>query len=241
MNTEQGRKLAVYFCVGSAYTDGRELLDIIREAVLGGVTTVQLREKKPNGITASTGKLLEIAKKVSQLLVDLSEELGERPLLIINDRVDVAIALFLDGYKIDGVHLGQEDLRPDMVGTMLDAIGWNNAIIGLSCRDEDALARAADLHAAGALDYVGMGPLHSTNSKPGLPEGLGEERWAELANFAHKLAPHLPILGIGGVTPKDAAPLKSAGANGYCCITYIAQASDVKAAAQSFAHAWRSL
>ncbi|MDR2508534.1 MAG: thiamine phosphate synthase [Candidatus Ancillula sp.] len=239
MNTSQGKKLAVYFCVGSENTNGRPLLDVVKQAVLGGVTTVQLREKDVSGKALSAHKFLEVARETSQMLSDLFPDAKEGPLLIINDRVDVAMALHLDGYRVDGVHLGQNDLPPDVVGMMFDAIGFNNAIIGLSCRSEDALEKAAQYFTSGALDYVGMGPLNDTLSKPDVPSGLGITRWGELAKYAHSLAPNLPILGIGGVTPEDALPLKQAGAAGYCCITYISHSQDVKSAAETFSHAWR--
>jgi thiamine-phosphate diphosphorylase len=223
-----------YFVVGSSNTNGRPVERVALEVAKAGISVIQLREKNSQGNSLDAGQVYESAVQI----LDEFGKLEHKPLFLINDRVDVAIALHLNGYQVDGVHIGQQDLLPADVRNMFNKIGFHNAIIGLSCRTEAALNRAADCYKSGAINYVGIGPVHSTNSKLGLPEGLGYEHWGELCQFVKHLVPELPVFAIGGLTPEDAKPLKHVQADGYCCISYIAGAPDIATATKEFVKHW---
>jgi thiamine-phosphate pyrophosphorylase len=228
--------LSTYLVIGTANTGGRPLNLVVQNAVKGGVRAIQLREKNLEGQTLDAGDIYLNAIALRDAIDKTAPE--NPPLLIINDRIDVALALHLNGVRVDGVHIGQQDLPADAVRQMLKRAGWHDAIIGLSCRDERALDAAAEFMGCGAIDYIGIGPVHTTSSKPNMPAGLEYARWQELCEYVKGRAPKLVVVAIGGITPSDAAPLRAAGADGYCCISYIAGAKDVENNTKKFVKAW---
>lgn len=163
---------------------GRPLEEVVAECLAAGATAVQLRDKQ-----ATDEQLYEQAIR----LADIAHE--HDALLIINDRFDVALAA-----GADGVHLGPEDLPVEVV--RLHA--GEDLLIGYS-----ADAPLAGVLAAGAgADYLGVGAVYGTHSKPGLEdEAVGPQRVAEVLHAAG-----LPGVGIGGISPENAADVFATGA-----------------------------
>jgi len=167
-----------------APASGRPLADVVAECLDAGATAIQLRDKR-----ASDEELYEQAVR----LVELTRPAGA--LLIVNDRFDVALAA-----GADGVHLGPDDLPVDVVRLHAgDAL-----LIGYSTDSPVAAVLAAD---AGA-DYLGVGAVYGTRSKRGLEhEAIGPERVGAVLRAAG-----LPGVGIGGITPDNAADVFATGA-----------------------------
>lgn len=194
--------LGVYLVTDRPSLLGRELVDVVEAAVAGGIGMVQLREK-----TASTRDFVELARGLLARL---------RPHgvpLLINDRVDVALAA-----DADGVHVGQDDMRPADVRALIGP----DKILGLSVTGE-AETRAA---AGQPVDYLGAGPVFATATKKdaGAPQGIaGLRTMLALAT--------VPVVAIGGIGPANAAAVMAAGADGVAVVSAICSAPDPASAA----------
>lgn len=163
---------------------GRPLAEVVEACLDAGATAIQLRDKQ-----ASDEELYEAAVRIG----DLTRV--HRALLIVNDRFDVALAA-----GADGVHLGPEDLSVEVV--RLHA--GDDLLIGYSTDDPVSGLLAAN---AGA-DYLGVGAVYGTSSKSGLEdEAVGPDRVAQVLHAAG-----LPGVGIGGITPDNAAAVFATGA-----------------------------
>ncbi len=190
---------------------GRLLSDIVMQAVKGGVTMVQLREK-----TATTRAFLDEARALKALLAP------HRVPLIVNDRADVALAI-----EADGVHVGQTDMPVEAVRALLGP----GKLVGLSITDAEQIARPD----AGAADYLGIGPLHPQKTKADASTPLGLGGFARLRKMTGK-----PVLAIGGVKAVDVPMLVEEGATGVAVVSAIMAAEDPEGAARAFVQAWRS-
>ena len=198
--------LSLYLVAGRAACGPRGLIDTVREAVAGGVTIVQLRDPEAHG-----RRLVEDARA----LLDVLRPLGVP--LIINDRVDVALAA-----GADGVHLGQDDILASEVRSMLGP----DRIIGLSVGSAGELAASrAELS---SVDYFGVGPVRVTSTKADAGSAIGPEGVG-----AVRMLSELPIVGIGGIEAGHAAPVIVAGAQGVAVVSAICGAEDPKAAAEA--------
>jgi len=184
---------------------GRNLKTVVRLALEGGLPAVQLREKD-----LPAAQLLPLALE----LRELTRAFGAK--LLVNDRIDVALAA-----EADGVHLGGHSLPPDRARKILGP----GKLIGVSTHDSDEILAAAE---AGA-DFVTFGPVFATPSKAAYGPPLGLDRLAE----ACRTAP-LPVFALGGVTPDRLADLRSAGCTRLACIGAILLAGDPGAAVRRF-------
>ena len=196
--------LGVYLVTDRGSLAGRDLLDVVGRAVAGGARLVQLREKN-----ACTREFVELARA----LVALVRPLGAK--LVINDRVDVALAC-----DADGVHVGQDDMRPADVRALIGP----KRILGLSVTGE-VEARAAR---GEPVDYLGAGPVFATTTKldAGAPQGLtGLARMLALAE--------VPVVAIGAVTAANAASVMATGTAGVAVVSAICSAADPLAAAKA--------
>jgi thiamine-phosphate pyrophosphorylase len=185
--------------------NGRSLAGIVAAAVKGGVTMVQLRDK-----TASTRAFIEDARALKALLAP------PRVPLLLNDRIDVALAA-----GADGAHVGQADMPVALVRKLLGP----KAIVGLSIT-QSAEARAEDIEFA---DYLGVGPIFPQLTKPDAAPTLGLEGLAEIRRITSK-----PMVAIGGVTAANVRAVRSAGADGGAIVSAIMGAQDPMAAAAAF-------
>jgi len=204
VRTSVADRLAVYLVADPGATLGRPLDDLVASAVRGGATLVQLRAK-----TLSTRAFVEQARALLALLHPLDVP------LVINDRVDVALAA-----GADGVHVGQDDMAAEDARRLLGA----RAIVGVSVTDAAQL-RAVD---AGVVDYVGVGPVFATGSKADAATPLGLDGLAALCE-----ASTLPVVAIGGITVRNARAVTACGAAGVSVISAICGAPDAEAAARA--------
>jgi thiamine-phosphate pyrophosphorylase len=181
---------------------GRSLEAIVRLAVTGGVSAVQLREK-----TAGTREFVELARGLAKELADLGVP------LIINDRIDVALAA-----GVANVHIGQSDMRPVDVRRLMGP----KATIGLSI---NAIAdmRGEDLK---AVDYLGVGPVFPTGSKADAAPALGLGGLEAIVGMTH-----LPVIAIGGVAAANVEAVRAVGVAGVAVVSAIMAAADPKVAA----------
>jgi len=191
------------------------LREVVADAVDGGVTVVQLRAKR-----ASARDLIDQS-------VALSHVIAGRATFVVDDRVDVALAARDAGARVDGVHLGQSDVPPRTARRLLGA----HALIGWTANTAAHLAAAAAMPAH-TLDYLGVGVIRPTATKPDHPEPLGIDGFAALA-----AATPLPCVAIGGVRLEDVGPLRRAGAAGVAVVSAICAAEDPGATARAFAAA----
>jgi len=176
----------------------RNLISIIREAVDAGVTLVQLRVKN-----LDIRAFLDLAVQTSELLKSRNIP------LIINDRIDVALAC-----EADGVHLGQEDLPLPIARKIMG----RERLIGISV---NSVKEAEESEAEGA-DYIGVGPIFYTSSKEDLRTILGFEGLKAIKNKVI-----IPILAIGGINAKNTGSVIDSGADGIAVISAIMDAKDI--------------
>ncbi|MFA0758101.1 MAG: hypothetical protein PVTTEEND_001911 [Candidatus Fervidibacter sp.] len=190
----------------------RSHIDLARAAVEGGASVVQLRDK-----TATTRQLLEWAQTIRQLTWRTAT------LFLVNDRVDIALAV-----DADGVHVGDEDLPVPIARRLLGA----GKIIGRSVANEEEALRALSEGA----DYVSIGSVFRTATKPdaGEPVGLSMVR-----RVRQVLPPDYPLVAIGGITLQNAPLVWEAGADAIAVISAIANAENPLEAVQQFVALWR--
>ncbi|KHK01777.1 thiamine phosphate synthase [Desulfovibrio sp. TomC] len=195
--------LGLYLVTDRGALLGRDLFDVVARAVAGGARLVQLREKN-----AATREFVEMARGLAALI----RPLGAR--LIINDRVDVALAA-----GADGVHVGQDDMHPADVRALVGP----DRIVGLSVTGEDETRAARGM----PVDYLGAGPVFATATKKdaGAPQGLvGLARMLALAE--------VPVVAIGAVTPANARMIMATGVAGLAVVSAVCSAADPQAAAR---------
>ena len=183
---------------------GRSNLEVIQSAVEGGVTVVQLRDKD-----STTREFFEEGLKIRDYL--RSKHIP----LIINDRIDIALAL-----NADGVHLGQDDMPVDIARTMLGS----NKVIGASVFSP---VEAKVAEAMGA-DYLGLSPIFATGTKPELTEQIGIEGIPAI-----RQAVNIPVVGIGSMNQANAYVAVKAGLDGVAVVSAICSQENPKAAAEA--------
>ena len=192
------------YLILEASPGGRDAVPIVEAALRGGVDLVQLREK-----TLPDGELVAVARR-------LAAACGRAgALFVLNDRPDLAAAC-----EADGVHVGQDDVAPAEARRLAGA----GRFVGLSTHSPAQIAAA---HDAG-VDYIGVGPVWETATKPGRP-AVGLELVAEAARSAR-----LPWFAIGGIDLANVAQLREAGATRLAVVRAIRDTADPEVAARSF-------
>jgi thiamine-phosphate pyrophosphorylase len=198
---------SLYVILDRAASGARSLADVLEAVIGGGCRMVQLREK-----TWESGRLLPLARRLRARCRE------SRVTFIVNDRIDLALAL-----DADGVHLGQDDLAAEVARPLLRP----GMILGVSTHSLEQARAARD---AGA-DYIAAGAMFATASKADFqlvgPALIRAVR-AEIA---------VPLVGIGGITPENAGEIIRAGADGVAVISAVCAAEDPRAAAARFLHA----
>jgi thiamine-phosphate pyrophosphorylase len=195
---------SLYLVTDRALSLGRSNLEVIQAAVRGGVTLVQLREKE-----ATTKEFYQEGLKIKACL-----KAGNIP-LIINDRIDITLAL-----DAEGVHLGQEDMPIDVARKILGP----EKIIGASVFTPEE-ARIAE---ASGADYLGLSPVFVTQTKPELIQHLGIEGIPLLRE-----AVQIPVVGIGSINQANAYEAVKAGLDGVAVVSAICSQEDPRAAAEA--------
>ena len=195
---------SLYLVTDRALSLGRSNLEVIQAAVRGGVTLVQLREKE-----ATTKEFYQEGLKIRACL-----KARDIP-LIINDRIDMALAL-----DAEGVHLGQEDMPIDATRKILGP----QKIIGASVFTPEEAKIAEALGA----DYLGLSPIFVTETKPELTQQLGTKGIPLL-----KEAVKIPVVGIGSMNESNAYEAVKAGLDGVAVVSAICSREDPRAAAEA--------
>ena len=195
---------SLYLVTDESLAGARGVEDVVRAAVEGGVTVVQLRAKQAAG--------RDFLKQAATLYAWLH---ARHVALIINDRVDVALAC-----DADGVHVGQDDLPCAAVRRLVGP----NRIIGVSV---STVAEALQAERDGA-DYLGVSPVFATPTKPDTPPAAGLDGLAAIRS-----AVRLPLVAIGGISEQNAAAVIRAGADGIAVVSAIMAAVDPAAAARA--------
>ena len=189
---------SIYLVTDHNCLQGRDFLGCIENALQGGVTLVQLREKNVDG-----GIFLQRAVAVKNLCDKYNVP------LLINDRIDVALAC-----KAAGVHLGQDDIPPSAARAILGP----DAIIGVSAHScEEAIAAEKD-----GADYLGVGAVFPTNSKDDASE-VGLNMLKEIQQISK-----LPIVGIGGINAQNYTQVRAAETQGAAIISGILGVNNIE-------------
>lgn len=196
-------KLDVYLVTDRDLSLGRSLDWVVQEALEGGVDVVQLREKNMD-----TADYINEACRIKSL----TEKYGKT--LLINDRVDVALAT-----EADGVHLGQTDMPYTDARQLLG----HDAIIGLSVESIQDAKKANEYD----LDYIAISPVYQTPTKKELKNELGLNGVRKITGISGHLA-----VGIGSIKPHNAADVIYSGADGVAVISAICSADDPRKAAE---------
>ena len=191
---------SVYLVTDRRNKTDEEFLNIIEEAIKGGTTIVQLREK-----TASTKEFYDLALKVKEITSRYDVP------LLINDRIDIALAV-----DSEGVHIGQDDMP---AGIAREIIG-EDKILGVSASTVDE-AKKAQIDGA---DYIGSGAVFPTSSKDDA-DSVSKEELKEIVDSVD-----IPVVAIGGINLDNASLLKDTGIAGFSVISAIMYAEDPKLA-----------
>ncbi|MFC0296722.1 thiamine phosphate synthase [Geobacillus jurassicus] len=210
---EMKERLAVYFIMGSQNSE-RPAADVLKEALDGGVTLFQFREKGQGALKGADKEAL------ARQLQRLCRAYGVP--FIVNDDVELALAI-----DADGVHVGQDD---EDARRVREKIG--DKILGVSAHNVEEARAAVE---AGA-DYLGVGPIYPTSSKEDAKEAQGPDVLRRLREAGIAI----PIVAIGGITAGNAKTVIEAGADGVSVISAIASAPAPKAAAAALAEAVRA-
>ena len=200
--------LRLYALVDPAVAGGRSLPELAK-LLVGTATLVQLRDKH-----GTTRAMIDAARALKAVLAPAGIP------LLINDRVDVALAA-----QADGVHIGQDDMDAADARRLLGP----NAIIGLSIKTP-AQAAAAPLD---ALDYVAIGGVYATTSKDNTAAPIGTQGLCAIAAAIRARKAGYPVCAIAGITAANAGEVIAAGADGVAVISALSQAADPAAAARA--------
>lgn len=203
MRESASSRLLLHLVTDRSLSRGRSLVEVVAEAVAGGVTCVQLREK-----SCSTREFLQEALALKELLQPW------RVPLIINDRVDIALAV-----EADGVHLGQTDMPISHARRLLGP----DCLIGISAESVDDAIEAEQQGA----DYIGISPVFSTPTKTDTAPALGLEGVRRIRELVR-----IPLVGIGGINQTNARQVIAAGADGVAVVSAIMAPESPQLAAQ---------
>ena len=194
----------LYLVTDTGLSRSRSHLQVVEAAIRGGVTIVQYREKD-----APTRRIIEEAAG----LLALCRAAGVP--FIVNDRIDVALAV-----DADGAHVGQDDMPAAQARRLIG----RKKILGVSA---GSVAEAREAVEDGA-DYIGASPVFSTPTKPDAPPPLGIDGLREIC-----AAVPVPVVAIGGINKGNAGDMMRAGASGIAVVSAIVGAEDVAAAARA--------
>ena len=194
--------LKLYFICGTTTCLGKDLYTVVEDALKGGITLFQFREK---GKGALEGKeKLELAIKLKNLCKKYNVP------FIVND--DIELALKIDA---DGVHVGQDDLGVDEIRKLMP-----NKIIGLSIGNEEELKQSKVEY----VDYVGVGPVYVTQSKDDAGGAIGYEGLELMRRFL----PQMPLVAIGGIQTQHIKDVMKTNVDGVSIISAISYSENIE-------------
>ncbi|MBF4992592.1 thiamine phosphate synthase [Arthrobacter gandavensis] len=210
------RNTGIYLVTDTKQCGDRGVAAVAAAAVAGGVRTVQVREKH-----ASAADFFE-------LVLAVADAVGNRALVLVDDRVDIYLAARAAGARVHGVHVGQSDLA----ATAVRALVGPDAVVGLTANTPAHLDAVRSL-APGTVDYLGAGVIHPTSTKPDHPAPLGVHGFRAFASAAP-----VPSVAIGGIGLPDIRGLRAAGASGAAVVSAICTAVDPQRSAEELVAAW---
>jgi len=202
--------LSLYLITDDKYFKGRDLLETVEKAIRGGVTAVQYRFKDK-----TTREMYEELLKLRELTKRYGVE------LVVNDRVDLALAV-----EADGVHVGKEDLPPEAVRKVVG----NKLYVGYTVNSLEELRRAQEL----PIDYVGFGSIYPTGTKENY-KLVGLSALKEAVRMSQK-----PVVCIGGIMPYRVAEVVKAGCRNLAISSGILGFEDVEKAAGEIRRAYKN-
>lgn len=223
--------LSSYLVLGPADTKSRPVPDIVRQALAGGITFVQIRVKP-----GDARDITEIARRSAEVIAQAGA--SESVPLVIDDRVDAAWQCRDLGIKVDGVHIGQDDMNPEEARKLLGP----DAIIGLSCKVLDEV-KTANALPDGTIDYIGAGPLHPSTTKPDcIVFGADHKRHTQDTESINALCreSNYPIVVGGGVKLEDLPELAQTEAAGWFVVSAIAGADNPQATTKAMVSSWNA-
>lgn len=185
------------------------VVDVARKAVAGGCRIVQVRSKPIS------------ARDLYALTEAVARAVGETAHVLVDDRVDIALALRRRGLPVHGVHVGQDDLHVRDIRALLG----EDAIIGLTTGTYELVEQANAF--ADALDYIGAGPFRPTPTKDSGRTPLGFDGYRALVELSQ-----VPVVAIGDVTAEDAQALAATGVAGLAVVRGLMDADDPAVYAQ---------
>ena len=200
--------LRLYLCTDQLLAMGRPITQVVEQAIAGGVTMVQVREKD-----ASTKDFYQAACAIATICKTAGIP------LVVNDRIDIALAV-----GAQGVHLGQSDMPLPVARRLVG----ENMFIGISV---STLKEALEAQQNGA-DYLGVGAVYPTGSKKDVESVVGLEGLAEICG-----AVTIPAVAIGGVNKGNAAVIMKTGTAGVAVISAILSQPDIEVAARALGDA----
>ncbi len=201
--------LSLYLVTDNSENE-EKFLKTIEDAILGGVTVVQVREK-----TADTLDFYNLALKVKEITTKYNIP------LIINDRVDVALAI-----DADGVHVGQSDMPCDITRELIG----ENKILGVSAATIEEAKKAEN----DGADYIGTGAVFPTATKDDA-ESVTKKELIDIVNSIN-----IPVVAIGGITKENANDLKDTGIKGLSVVSAIMHADNPKKASEELLNIFNS-
>ncbi|WP_337059799.1 thiamine phosphate synthase [Kineococcus sp. G2] len=210
MRARRGFDPTLYLVTDTAQCGARGVPAVVREAVAGGVTAVQVRGKD-----ASDRELLALVRSVREALR------GTGVAVLVDDAVDVALIA-----GADGVHLGQSDLPAEDVRRLVGP----DLLVGLSVSTVEEV-RAVP---AGVVDHLGVGPVHATATKTDAAAPLGPEGVRAVV----EAAAGTPCVAIGGIDARNLHELRGTGIAGFCVVSAVCAAPDPRAAAAELRARW---
>ncbi len=206
MTTAKNFDPSVYVITDTRLSAGRSIIDVVEQAIAGGATCIQLREKN-----YTTEQLYYAAEHLRKL----TRQKGVT--FIVNDRLDVALAV-----EADGIHLGREDLPLPAALRIMPS--W--MILGVTAR---SVEQALQFQRAGAT-YLGVGSVFATTTKENTGKPIGLHGLKEIARQVK-----IPVVGIGGINAGNAGEVIGAGAAGVAVVAAVVSAADIAAAAGELA------
>ena len=194
--------LKLYFICGTTTCQGKDLYSVVEEALKGGITLFQFREK---GKDALEGKeKVELAIKLQNLCKKYNVP------FIVNDDIELALEI-----AADGVHVGQDDLGVDEIRRLMP-----DKIIGLSIGNEEELKQSKVEY----VDYVGVGPVFVTQSKDDAGGAIGYEG----LELMRKLLPTMPLVAIGGIQTQHIKDIMKTNVEGVSIISAISYSNNIE-------------
>ena len=194
--------LKLYFICGTTTCQGKDLYTVVEEALKGGITLFQFREKGEGGLEGK--EKVALARKIQELCKKYQVP------FIVND--DIELALEIDA---DGVHVGQDDLGVDEIRKLMP-----NKIIGLSIKNEEEFKQSKVEY----VDYVGAGPVFLTQSKEDAGAAIGYEG----LEIMRKLLPEMPLVAIGGIETHHIKDIMKTNVDGVSIISAISYSKNVE-------------